>query len=110
MLDVIAVRVVLFLVVFLVLGRALRRVSPGPSLIRSLLVLGVATLVAFAGSALAFEESLSRALIGWAVIYGLIAGLWFIRARGRQYESLRRQAELPAPDDEPKARGPLRWS
>jgi hypothetical protein len=93
-----------------VLGRALRRVSPGRSLSRSLLLLGVATFVAFTGSALAFEESLSRALIGWAVIYGLIAGLWFIRARSQQYESLRRPAERQAPGEEPEARGPLRWS
>jgi hypothetical protein len=79
MVEVIALRVFIFLVALFGLRWLLRSLSVGPGLPVILVLLGVSSLIAFVATAFLLEESAVSALVEWAVIYGLIAVIFVAR-------------------------------
>jgi hypothetical protein len=78
-LAVIVLRVALFLAVFFALRWLSRRLELPPGLPLALVLLGASTFVAFAATALLLGHSVRSALVVWAVLYAIIAGLWYLR-------------------------------
>jgi hypothetical protein len=88
MVEVIALRLLIFLVALFGLRWLLRSLSVGPGLPVILVLLGVSSLVAFVATALLLEESTVSALVEWAVIYGLIAVIFVARRSARPVQPL----------------------
>jgi hypothetical protein len=100
MAEVVYVRVVLFLVAFFVLRPLMFLVIQTPSRAHALGLLGASTLVAFLAGAAILDDPLADTLLAWLVIFAIIAGLWFARWKGQDYERTRRTRD-PAEVTEP---------
>ena len=79
MLEVVGLRVGIFLVALFGLRAVLRSSRIGRGLPAVLVLLGLSSLIAFAATAVLLGESMSAALLEWAVIYGLIAVIFVAR-------------------------------
>ena len=98
--EVISIRVFVFFVAFFLLRPPLLAVIARPNRFHGLGLLGVSTLVAFVASALVLEDPLGDVLLAWAVVYAIIAGLWWARWKGGDNEERWRRerralSELP---------------
>jgi hypothetical protein len=78
-LEVVGLRVGIFLVALFGLRAVLRSSRIGRGLPLVLVLLGVSSFIAFVVTALLLEESVASALLEWAVIYGLIAAIFVAR-------------------------------
>lgn len=103
MAELISIRVVVFFVAFFALRPLMFMLIPQPNRAHGLGLLGVSTLVAFLASAFVLDEPVGQSLVAWAVIYVIIAVLWFARWKGadnrerwqeerRAWDEARRQA------------------
>jgi hypothetical protein len=78
-LEVVLLRVAIFLAVLFGTRGVLRMLSIGRGLPVILVLLGVSSLMAFVATALLLGDSTVSALVEWAVIYGLIAVIFVAR-------------------------------
>jgi len=99
MVEVISIRVGVFFVAFFVLRPLMLLALPKASRAHGLALLGVSTLIAFVVGALVLGDPLGDTLLAWAVIYAIIAALWFARWKGQDYEKTRRTWDVEAPPD-----------
>jgi hypothetical protein len=79
MLEVVSLRVAIFLVVLFGLRGVLRLRPIGRGLPVVLVLLGLSSLIAFVATALVLHEPAWSALVEWAAIYGLIAVIFVAR-------------------------------
>jgi hypothetical protein len=82
-LEVVGLRVAIFLVALFALRLVLRPLTLGRGLGVVLVLLGTSSLLALVATALVLEESAVSALVEWAVIYGLIAVIFVARRASR---------------------------
>ena len=99
MVELISIRVALFFVAFFGLRPLMFLLIDRPHRAHALGLLGVSTLIAFVTSSLILDEAMGDTLLAWFVIYAIIAGLWFARWKGQEYEKVRRP-----PRDETRVR------
>jgi hypothetical protein len=78
-LEVVGLRVAIFLVALFGLRGVLRVLSIRRGLPLVLVLLGVSSVIAFVVTALLLEEPVGSSLLEWAVIYGLIAAIFVAR-------------------------------
>jgi hypothetical protein len=105
MAEVISIRVFVFFVAFFVLRPVMLALLPRANRAHGLGLLGVSTLIAFVVSAVVLDDHLGDTLIAWAVIYAIIAGLWFARWKGGDNEERwrrERRALTEAPSELPE--------
>ena len=105
MAEVISVRVVLFLVVFFLLRPLMFMLIPRANRVHALGLLGVSSLIAFILGGALLDDPLGDTLLAWLVIYGIIAGLWYARWRGADYDRAHRallEDDPPRPGDRTK--------
>jgi predicted permease len=93
MAELIFIRVFLFFVAFFLLRPVMFSVAPRPNRTHGLGLLGVSTLLAFVVGAVVLDDPIGDTLVAWAVIYAVIAALWFVRWKGAEYERTRRTRE-----------------
>ena len=112
MAEVISIRVIVFFVAFFALRPLMFMLMGSPNRAHGLGLLAVSTFIAFLSSALVLDDPIGDTMLAWAVIYVIIALLWFARWKGadnrerwqrerREWDEARRQAQAPdAPRDE----------
>ena len=86
MAEVVSIRVFLFFVAFFTLRPLMLALLPRANRAHGLGLLGVSTLIAFVLGALMLDDSMGDTLLAWFVIYAIIAGLWFARWKGQDYD------------------------
>jgi hypothetical protein len=78
-LEVVGLRVAIFLIALFGLRGVLRLLSVRRSLPVVLVLLGLSSLIAFVATAALLAEPAASALVEWVVIYGLIAVIFVAR-------------------------------
>ena len=104
MAEIISIRVFVFFVAFFVLRPLMLALIERPNRGHGLALLGVSTLIAFVTSALVLDDHMGDTLLAWAVIYAIIAALWFARWKGQDYERTRRRTRDEKPEESLDAR------